>query len=108
LGLPRSQCGPFAARIAKKGEPHPGGVSKAFINAMDYLKSDSGPTLTTADALNMAEDLVQHGQAGFDNFKQAYTYGVSSKGMNLSRVDSIQFAKKLAKTEAKAEVPAKK
>lgn len=111
LGLPRSQCGAFAARVSKKGESQPTGIAKTFIQMVEYLKSESGPNLTTGDALNMAEALVAQGQPGLENFKQAYQYGSSAKGLSLSRVDAIHFAKKMSqitKIEEKAAVPAKK
>ena len=118
LGLPRSECGPFAAKIARMGERWKDGVARPFIDTFQYLKSDSGPHLTTGDALKIAENLISQGAGGPENFKLAYQYGMSNSGLNLPRGEAIQFSKKLSaltrveqkkdlKTEGLKSAPAK-
>jgi hypothetical protein len=106
LALPRSQCGAYAASIARKGEPWKEGIADSFIKAFQYLRSESGPTLVTKDALQIAELLVTQGPGAPENFKQAYQYGSSTAGLALPRDEAIQFAKKMAaitKAETKTE-----
>lgn len=96
LGLPKPQCGDYAARLARIGERWNGGISKPFLTAFDYLRSEKGPALITADALKVAEKLTENGPGASENFIQAYRYAISAKGLNASRQDAIHFATKLA------------
>jgi len=96
LGLPRLHCGPFAAKIAKYGESWKDGVSKAFIKTFEYLKSDSGPALITADALRVADRMIEHGPLTYENYSQAYQYAISKNGLGLSRDEAVKFATKMA------------
>ena len=97
LALPRSQCGTYAASIAKNGEAWKEGVADSFIKTFQYLRSETGPALVTKDALKIAELLVTQGPGAPENFTQAYQYGTSSTGLALPRNEAIQFAKKMAK-----------
>ncbi len=99
MGLPRLQCGEFAAEVASQGEKYEEGVSKSFFALFEYLKSESGPQLTTADALQLSKKLAARGPMSYDNFKQAYQYASSEKGLKLARADAIQFAKKISELE---------
>ncbi len=96
LGLPRAQCGPFAAKLARKGETWKDGLAQPFIETFQYLKSESGPNLTTADALKIAETLVGQGPGGPENFKIAFKYGTSRSGLSLPRNEAVLFSKKLS------------
>jgi hypothetical protein len=95
LNLPRPQCGEFAVRIAQYGEPFGIEISNIYINLFDFLRSSSGPQLTTGQSLPLAEKLLQGGKYALENFSQAYKYGVSNSGLGLSAQDSIHFAEKL-------------
>lgn len=96
VGLARSQCGPFAANVAKAGEKWNSGIAQPFIQSFEYLRSNSGPALVTGDALKVAEALITKGPGAPDNFKQAYQYASSNSGLGLTREDAIRFAKKMA------------
>jgi len=102
LDLPRPQCGTFAMRITKKGENWNGGVAKSFHAALDFLTSEKGPSLTTGDALKLAEDLIASGPGSVENFTQAYRYAVAEKGMNLDREQAIAFSRKLSEIKKPA------
>lgn len=118
LGLPRTDCGRFAAAIAASGEKWQDGASKPFIKSFEYLTSSSGPALVTGDALKTAEMLAKQGPGAHENFQQAYQYAISTSGLNLPRDQAIHFAKKMAaitkvesdetKTDKKEAGPAKK
>jgi hypothetical protein len=95
LDLPRPQCGTFAGRLSRLGQATGGGIGGSFIRMYTFLISESGPGLTTHEALRLAEEIIQYGKDSADNFIQAYKYGISSKGLKISGRDAIEFAKKI-------------
>jgi len=105
LALPKTQCGMFAASLAKKGESWRDGIADSFIKSFKYLSSEKGPALVTHDALKIAESLVSQGPEALENFTQSYQYGTSSNGLALPRDEAIKFAKKMASITTKIEEP---
>jgi hypothetical protein len=101
LDLPRPQCGSFAARIAHLGENFNGGVADSFLRSFEFIRSESGPGLTTAQALQLSEQLVGGGRNAAENFIQAFRYGVSKKGLAEDSRGAIQFATRMALLKAK-------
>jgi hypothetical protein len=95
LGLPKPQCGGFAVRIAQKGEKFSGGVSNPYIQAFYFLTSEQGPHLTTAQAITLAESLIENGRDAVDNFIQAFKYGISPQGLGFGTQDAIHFAQEM-------------
>lgn len=98
LGLPRPACGSMAQRVILSGQPYLGSVADQFIAAYRFIVNDSSdsPHLTTGDALRLAEELIKISPASVSNFKQAYQFAISEKGMKLGQSDAIAFAKDLA------------
>ncbi len=96
LDLARPDCATFAARLAREGQAFGGGVSAGYIRLYEFLTSESGPRLTTRDALDLAKQIIKTGPTGIDNFMQAYRYAVSPKGLTLGERDALVFAKNLA------------
>lgn len=105
LGLPLPQCAALATRIAQKGEPFSGGVSTSFVQAFQFLTSDKGPSLTTQQALQLAERLVGNGKEGIENFILAFKYGTSSQGLALTSRDAIEFARGMSLAAKSASEP---
>lgn len=95
LNLPRPQCGPFSARIAHQGEKIKGGIASPFIQLYSFLVSDSGAHLTTRQALTLTEKLMEGGREAPTNFIQAFKYGISTHGLNVSTQEAIHFAQTL-------------
>lgn len=92
LGLPRPECGNFAARVAQKGEKLSGGIAAPFISLFSFLTSETGPKLTTGQALLLSERLMSAGKDSADNFIQAFKYGISSRGLGFNTRDALRFA----------------
>jgi hypothetical protein len=92
LGLPKPECGAFAARLAKEGEKWSGGISVPYIEAFDFVTSEKGPHLATSKALEIAGKLVAAGPDSADNFITAYKYAVSKKGLGLADNAALKFA----------------
>jgi hypothetical protein len=96
LDLPRPKCADFAVRIARKGQSFSGGMSEPFIKAFDFIRSERGPGVPTARALEIAESLVAGGPGSTDNFVQGYRYAISSSGLALGSDEALKFAESMA------------
>ncbi|MCM2279207.1 MAG: hypothetical protein NDJ89_14115 [Oligoflexia bacterium] len=96
LNLPRPQCGVFAAEIARAGQEWGGSVARPFLDAMQFLRANPGPNLSSGDALKLARELVKHGPLAPANFTQGYRYASAESGLNLARNEAVAFARELA------------
>jgi len=99
LNLPKPQCANFAARLAQQSEKWEAELAAGFIQIFNFLRSDNGPSLTTAQALQLAEILFKGGKEAPSNFTQAYRYAVSAKGLSLGAKDAVQFAQSMTVPE---------
>lgn len=95
LGLPKPQCGAFAARLAKQGQKWSGGISVPYIQAFEFATSKKGPSLTTAKAIEIANKLAIAGPGSAENFIAAYKYAVAPKGLALAENAALKFALKI-------------
>lgn len=107
VGLPKARCADLAAGIVKNSSTWESSISKEWISAFEFLKSSKGPALVTAEALDLAESLVLTGPAGYRDFKEAYLYAISERGLKYTRDIAIVFAKKIAMIRPKNETPEK-
>lgn len=96
LDLPRPECGRFALRIAKLGQPWSGGISGPFLTIFKFATAPDGVAIPTGRALQLAEQLVHQGPSSAENFTLGYKYAVSPKGLNLTPGDALKFATGLA------------
>ncbi|MGK5085522.1 hypothetical protein WDW37_19715 [Bdellovibrionota bacterium FG-1] len=103
LGLPKPQCGAFAAHLAKQGQKWNGGISVPYIQAFEFAVSEKGPGLPTSKAIEIANKLVTAGPDSADNFISAYRYAISKKGLDLANHAALAFALQMGL--AKEDVP---
>jgi hypothetical protein len=105
LDLPRLECASLSARLAQRGEKFNGGIADSWIHLFHFLRSDHGPGLTSAQAIPLAEKLLEGGRESAENFIQAYKYAVSSNGLAMEVREAIRFAKTmtLASIQTKSE-----
>ncbi|GIL17569.1 MAG: hypothetical protein BroJett040_13200 [Oligoflexia bacterium] len=96
LDYTKPQCGKMAQRMALYSDQHGLEVGDAFLTAIKYMTSKSGPELTMGEAVKLSEEVVKLHPSGTDDFQIAYQYAVSKKGLNLKRDEAIKFAKKMA------------
>ena len=104
MGLPKTLCGVFAARVAKMGANRERPIAADFIESFEFLKSSKGPALPRIDAARVAEEAVSAGNFGRENFIDAYRYAVSESGLGLPRDGALEFAKRLSLAGVKTEV----
>lgn len=103
LDMPNKKCAELAANVAKKGEKFKESVGKKFVHLFEYLIQTSGPNLPSFEAVKIAEELIAYGPMAYKNFYHGYKFALSKKGLNLSRNQSIEFGKKMAKRSLKAD-----
>jgi hypothetical protein len=92
----KSQCASVAQKFAvvsdKAGMP----VADKFISTLQFLVSKNGPALTTKDSLDLLHELMSRHPQAVVNFRSAYEYAVSEKGLGAHQAEAIKFAKFLA------------
>lgn len=96
LDLPRPLCATLAGKVTRLGQDYESRIAPSFIHLVEYLLSNGGPQLPTDQALHLSEELIQYGPTVVDNFKQAYRYGTSKKGLALDGQGALTFAKQMA------------
>jgi hypothetical protein len=106
LGLPKPQCGSFAARLAKQGQKWSGGISVPYIQAFEFAVSEKGPSLPTSKAIEIANQLVVAGPGSTENFIAAYKYAVAKRGLALADQAALGFALKIGlETDGTSDAP---
>jgi hypothetical protein len=96
LDMPNRTCAKLAARVAKSGENYKKPLGSGFKKLFHYLIKIDGPNLPTFKAIEISENILKNGPTAAKNFIQAYRFGVAKKGLNITRGQAIDFAKKLA------------
>ncbi len=104
LDMPSKTCAKLAARVAKSGKDFKKPIGDGFKKLFHYLIKSDGPNLATFKALQLAEEMMKNGPKSSRNFIQAYKFGISKKGLNVTRGQSINFAKKIASRTIKKKV----
>lgn len=103
LDMPNKKCAELAARVAKLGEKFKDPVGRNFINLFNFLIKRKGPNLPSFEAVKIAEELIAFGPMAYKNFLQGYKLATSKKGLNLTRNQSVEFGKKMAKRSIRPE-----
>jgi len=103
LDMPNKKCAELAANVAKRGEKFKYSVGKKFVHLFNYLVKTNGPNLPSFEAVKIAEELIAFGPMVYKNFYHGYRFAISKKGLNLTRNQSIEFAKKMARRSVKEE-----
>ncbi len=92
LGLPIKECAQFATRIARIGSQIKAPVRESFRAGFDFLTRPEKANLPTVEALKTIERVLPYGAQGVENFKQAYDYATSEKGLAMPIKQGIEFA----------------
>ncbi|MCO4753634.1 MAG: hypothetical protein KC478_04095 [Bacteriovoracaceae bacterium] len=105
LGLSLKDCAKLSMDVTVAGEKFNKRVSKVFIQLFKFLSDDSdGPRLDISSSLKIAKELVAFGPLTFKNFKTAFEYGISEKGLGLPKKQALTLARTLA-SRSSLEVP---
>ena len=97
IQLSGPQCGIIAHQVVKNNQHSQTAVAESFETVFNFVQSTASLSAPIISALQISRDVVQTHPAAADNFIQAYRYGVSKKGLDLSAKSSLKFANSLAK-----------
>jgi hypothetical protein len=97
LELPKPTCAQLAARVTRLGQNFKESVAIPYVRLYDFLVSKDGANLPAFRAMKTAEEIVAHGPLAEENYKLAYKFAISKKGLALTNVRALEFAMKMAK-----------
>jgi hypothetical protein len=104
LDLPIPQCAKMAAKVTKLGQDYEEQIAGPFIKLVTFISDlRKGPQTDKNSAIKIATDVIANGPIASENFIDAYRYAVSKKGLKMTEVQAINFAKKMAKRSFKLE-----
>lgn len=109
LALPRPQCAPFAAKIARASErSENASAATAFEELFQFLtRNEDGPRLTSFEAARIGEEVILVAPFAQKNFIDAYRFATAKTGLNKSRDQAILFATSIAKSTVNKEITRK-
>lgn len=97
MELPNVQCAKIATEVTMLGQRFNEEVASPFVDLMYFLQEDKkGPLLDKNNSLDIAKFIFKFGPIAQKNFKQAYLFAVSKKGLSSSTQMAIVFAKEMA------------
>jgi hypothetical protein len=96
LNFGKAKCAELARNVALTSEKHYASVGKAFETGYQYLVNPKGPQMVPLEASKQIMELVVIHPEAVNNFKTAYEYAISEKGLAVNRSESIKFAKLMA------------
>ncbi|MBT3235317.1 MAG: hypothetical protein HN353_05145 [Bdellovibrionales bacterium] len=107
LDLPLPACAKMATTIASLGGKFKERIARPFLDLYHFLINKNGGGLPLHQALKISRQVIKMGPNAPKNFILAYKYGVRPKGMELSSIDAIAFATKMAKRSIQEIAPKK-
>lgn len=98
LDLGYDKCSDFIFNVLTKTKNISSTIHKAAIESFDFLvKEENGPKISVIKALAEIEKISEFGNSGFSNYKEAYLFGSSEKGLNLKNGEAMTFAADMAR-----------
>lgn len=103
LGQSKARCAHFASSLLTAAKHQGVGVAKRFKTLFEFLVvADSGPKMSAAQGVTLAEQVVGASEVGADSFMEGYRYALSKKGLGQSSSEAVQFARDLVLQQIEA------
>lgn len=97
VDLSYATCSDFIHKVLMNSEKFKGSIAQNVILTFEFITTDEkGPKLKVPQALKEIEEISKFGNQSFSNFKDAYEFAISEKGLNLKEDKAISFAKEMA------------
>lgn len=103
LDLSKPYCADLGVFVARTGMTYPTGAATAFFELLDFVRSEGGPSRSTAEALNLSKEVLAYGPLAVQNFRHGYQFAVSKDGFSQPYGAAMEFAKRLASRSTKEE-----
>lgn len=93
--LPLPTCAAITFNVIKKSEYFNKNIADDFITIFTYIRKNKHLQLNIKRALELTEEVIASGPGASENFKIAYEFGISQKGLNYSAQQALSFARNL-------------
>lgn len=103
LDLSKPYCAELGVFVARTGMAYPQGAAPSFFELLDFVRSEGGPSRSTAEALNLSKEILGYGPLAVQNFRYGYQFAVSKEGFSQPYGAAMEFAKRLASRSTKEE-----
>jgi hypothetical protein len=102
LDLGYDRCADFVLKTLVNSKEIKASIGKAALDFFDFLVRDQqGPKISTLKALEEIEKVSLYGNTGYLNYKEAFVFSNSEKGMNLKNDEAMKFAYDMASKSIK-------
>lgn len=105
LGLPFKNCAQYSLGLLKHYDLFPEGIYPSFEVTYLFLTTQAGAVLSVKEALETTSEVLAAGPLAPENFKRAFNYSVSKKGLDTSMKQSMRIALEVAKASLKEKTP---
>lgn len=96
LDLSGPKCSELAGKVATSGVKFQTEMSSSFLDHFNYLTDKAEADLPTYKALDLSLKLINAGPLSVNNFKDAYKFATSKTGLDLGKVEAINYAELMA------------
>lgn len=96
LDLSGPKCSDLAAKVAASGSKYKLEMSPTFFEHYSFLTDKDGADLATYKALEISVKLIEAGPLSANNFKDAYKFAISKKGLDQGKSQAISYAEQMA------------
>jgi hypothetical protein len=91
--LDMRKCSEMSVFVSKHSEHFNRPLHEPFIELLKYLTGELGVTIK--DAVDIAKKVIINGPSSTQNFKRAYEFAASKKGLKRTAKQALQFALEL-------------
>lgn len=97
LDLGYDRCADFVLKTLVNSKNIKTSIGKNSLEFFDFLVRDQqGPKISTLKALEEIEKISSYGNIGYLNYKEAFVFASSEKGMNLKNDEAMKFSYDMA------------
>jgi hypothetical protein len=96
LGLSRPQCAQIVTDWISAGSKFQGSVAKGIKELFQFLQDSKSEKVSIGSFVDIATKIAGNGDAGVENFRLAYQYAQSEKGLKMNNKEALQFAIKMS------------
>ncbi len=96
LALSKPQCAQIVTDWISAGSKFQGSIAKGIKQLFQYLQESKSEKVTIGSFVDIATKIAGNGDTGIENFKLAYQYAQSDKGLKLTNKEALQFALKMS------------
>ena len=97
MELSSLKCANLATDVTVIGKQFRKPISKTFIELIEFIQNDKeGPKLDRNASYQTAIKVIRNGELSSKNFKEAFIFASSKKGLKLPVADAVKFAIKIS------------